>query len=162
MVVDRQGQLLDIMRINLHGCEPSHGVAVALKADADDPEKALEFHAFINLPSGSNTKTHIVYDEVSDRYVAIGNICVDPETPGQRNVVVLEYSSDLDHWEIADILLDYREENPKNIACQYIYFTFDGDDILYLSRTSLNGARNFHDANYSVMHRVRDFRRLLK
>lgn len=162
MVVDRDGNLLDIMRIGLIGCEPSHGVAVALKADADDPEKALEFHAFVNIPSGSNSKTHMLYDKVSDRYIAIGNVCVNPETPGQRNVLALQYSKDLYHWEVADLLLDYREESPKEVGFQYIYFMFDGDDILYLSRTSLNGARNFHDANYSVMHRVKNFRALLR
>ena len=162
MVVDREGNLLDITRVGLVGCEPSHGVAVAFKADAEDPEKALAFHAFVDLPSGSNAKTHILYDGVSDRYVAIGDVCVDPETPGQRNVLALEYSEDLRHWHIAKLLLDYRDESPKDVGFQYIYFMFDGDDILYLSRTSLNGARNFHDANYSVMHRVKDFRSLLK
>ena len=162
MVVNRKGQLLNIMRIGLTTCEPSHGIAVALEADANDPEKALKFHDFIKIPSGSNSKTHIVYDEVSDMYVAIGNICVNPETPGQRNVLALEYSKDLYNWEIADILLDYREESHKEVGFQYIYFLIDGDDILYLSRTSLNGARNFHDANYSMMHRVKNFRKLFK
>ena len=162
MVVDREGNLLDIMRIGLVGCEPDHGVAVTLKADESAPEGALTFHAFIDLPSGSNSKTHIVYDEVSDRYVAIGNICVDPSTPAQRNVLALQCSKDLYHWDIAGILLDYRDERPEEVGFQYIYFLIDGEDILYLSRTSLNGARNFHDANYSVMHRVKNFRGLLR
>ncbi len=162
MVVNRQGQLLNIMRIGLIGATPDHGVAVALEANASLPEKALAFHGFISLPSGSNSKTHIVYDAVSDLYVAVGNICVNPETPGQRNVLALQYSLDLYQWKVASLLLDYREENPRDVGFQYIYFIFDGDDLLYLSRTSLNGARNFHDANYSVMHRVKDFRKLLK
>ncbi len=162
MVVDREGRLLNILRVGLIGCKPDHGLAVALEADANAPEKALRFHSFIEIPSGSNSKTHIVYDAVSDRYIAIGNICVDPATPGQRNVLALEYSRDLIHWRIARLLLDYREEKAGDVGFQYIYFIIDGDDILYLSRTSLNGARNFHDANYSVMHRVKDFRALLK
>lgn len=161
MVANRQGQLLNIMRIGLIGCTPSHGVAVALEADAGKPEKPLAFHRFISLPSGSNSKTHILYDSVSDLYVAIGNICVDPETPGQRNVLALEYSRDLYEWKTASLLLDYRRENPREVGFQYIYFLIDGDDLLYLSRTSINGARNFHDANYSVMHRVKDFRTYL-
>ena len=161
MVVDRQGNLLNIMRIGLVGCNPDHGVAVALKADAGAPEAPLCFHDFIALPSGSNSKTHIVYDPASDMYLAIGNICVDPQTPAQRNVLALQCSRDLHEWRVAEILLDYRDEDPRDVGFQYIYFIIDGDDILYLSRTSLNGARNFHDANYSVMHRVKDYRRLL-
>ena len=94
-------------------------------------------------------------------YLAIGNICVDPQTPAQRNVLALQCSRDLHEWRVAEILLDYRDEDPRDVGFQYIYFIIDGDDILYLSRTSLNGARNFHDANYSVMHRVKDYRRLL-
>ena len=161
MVLNRQGQLLNILRIGLVGCTPSHGVAVALEADAAQPERALQFHRFIDLPSGSNSKTHIMYDAVSDLYIAVGNVCVDPKTPGQRNVLALQYSKDVYNWKVATLLLDYRHENPQDVGFQYIYFLMDGDDLLYLSRTSLNGARNFHDANYSVMHRVKDFRKLL-
>ncbi len=161
MVATRQGQLLNIMRIGLIGCTPSHGIAVALEADAGAPEKPLTFHQFIRLPSGSNSKTFIQHDPVSGLYIAVGNICVNEETPGQRNVLALQYSHDLYEWKVATLLLDYRHENPKDVGFQYIYFIFDGDDLLYLSRTSLNGARNFHDANYSMMHRVKDFRKLL-
>ena len=130
-------------------------------ANARHPEAPLKFHKFINMPSGSNSKTYIIYDDVSDLYVAIGNICVDESTPGQRNVLALEYSHDLYDWHIATLLLDYRDCSPKEVGFQYIYFIIDGDDLLYLSRTSLNGARNFHDANYSVFHRVENFRALL-
>lgn len=162
MVVNREGKLLNIFRVQLKKCQPSHGIAVAMEVDENDPEKALAFHRFIALPSGSNSKTHIIYDEVSDRYLAIGNICTDPATPDQRNVLALQYSSDLYQWEIAEILLDYREESAQEVGFQYVCFLIDQDDILYLSRTSLNGARNFHDANYSMLHRVKNFRRLLQ
>ena len=37
---------------------------------------------------------------------------------------------------------------------------FDGDDIIALSRTAFDGARNFHDANYFTFHRIADFRQL--
>ena len=162
MVVDPEGRLLDILRIGLVGCEPSHGIAVALQADPDNPEKALAFHSFISLPSGSNSKTHILRDDVSGTYVAVGNICVNPETPAQRNVLALEYSRDLVHWEIADLILDCRTEDPEKTGFQYPCFLIDGSDLLCLSRTSLNGAYNYHDANYSVLHRIPDFRSLLK
>ena len=30
-----------------------------------------------------------------------------------------------------------------------------------LARTAFNGAANYHDANYSVFHKIEDFRRYL-
>ncbi len=162
VVVTPENELMNIMRIGLIGCRPDHGVACAFHVDGNNPDAPMTFHSFINIPSGRNSTTFIVYDDVSGYYVAIGNVCVDPKTPGQRNVLALEYSKDLKNWKIARLLLDYRAEKAGDVGFQYIYFIFDGEDILYLSRTSLNGARNYHDANYSVMHRVKTFRNLLK
>ena len=34
------------------------------------------------------------------------------------------------------------------------------DDLIYLCRTAMNGAFNFHDANYSTFHRVEQFREM--
>ena len=38
---------------------------------------------------------------------------------------------------------------------------FEGDDIIYVCRTAINNAHNFHDANYSTFHRIKDFRKLV-
>lgn len=161
MVISPDGRLLNLLRIGLIGCQPDHGVAVLLEADADNPEAALKFHRFIAMPSGSNSKTHVLYDDQSRQYLAIGNICVDPATPGQRNVLALQSSRDLYHWQVVKVLLDYRTENPQNVGFQYISFLIDGDDLLVLSRTSLNKSRNFHDANYATFHVVANFRQYL-
>ena len=37
-------------------------------------------------------------------------------------------------------------------------FEFDNEDIIYLCRTAINGAHNFHDSNYSTFHRIKNFR----
>lgn len=161
LVMGKDGKLLDILRIELTPCSPSHGIAVALEADPERPEAALVFHRFLDMPSGSNSKSHVLPDPVSGKYVAIGNICVDPATPGQRNVLALQVSENLYDWRVAKVLLDYRQESPGKVGFQYISFLIDGDDLLYLSRTSLNGSRNFHDANYSTFHVVDGFRRYL-
>ncbi|NLM79193.1 MAG: exo-alpha-sialidase [Ruminococcaceae bacterium] len=161
MVVAPDGRLLNILRVGLAGCQPSHGLAVALQADSRQVEAPLRFDRFVALPSGSNSKTHILFDEQSGQYIAIGNICVDEATPAQRNVLALQVSSDLENWRIVKLLLDYREDNPAETGFQYISFLFDGPDLCYLSRTALNGARNFHDANYITYHRVHNFRQLL-
>ena len=44
--------------------------------------------------------------------------------------------------------------------CGRVVF-FEGDDLVYLCRTALNGAHNYHDANYSTFHRLSHFRDLL-
>ena len=162
MVIAPDGQLLDILRIGLAECRPSHGIAAVLRADSRQPAAAMRFHSFIQLPSGSNSKTHILRDPVSRQYIAIGNICVDDKTPGQRNVLALQASGDLVNWRVVKILLDYRTDSPKETGFQYISFLFDGDDLCYLSRTAINGARNFHDANFITFHRLCRFRDLLK
>lgn len=161
LVLDPAGRLVNIARLGTMKCMPNHGVAVQLLCDADDPDGPIRFDRFVALPSGSNSKTHIVQDAATGAYLAIGNLCVDPATPGQRNVLALQASEDLIDWRVVDILLDCREEDPAQVGFQYIYFIIDGDDILYLSRTAMNGARNYHDANYQTFHRISGFRALL-
>ena len=57
--------------------------------------------------------------------------------------------------------MDFREKaDAKDVGFQYPDFFIEGDDIFLLCRTAMNGAANFHDANYSTFHRIRDFRSL--
>jgi hypothetical protein len=69
-------------------------------------------------------------------------------------------SPDLEHWSVACDLLDYRHHDPDTVGFQYVDFLFDGEDILFLCRTAINGANSFHDSNYSTFHRIRNFRDL--
>jgi hypothetical protein len=46
----------------------------------------------------------------------------------------------------------------KQHAWQYVDWLFDGDDIIYVSRTGWDDSHNFHDANYMTFHRLRNFR----
>ncbi|NLO82380.1 MAG: exo-alpha-sialidase [Clostridiales bacterium] len=161
MVLSKDGKLLNLLRIGLINCEPSHGIAVLLEADPDRPEAPLKLHRFINMPSGSNSKSYVLFDRVSGYYIAIGNICVDPTTPGQRNVLALQASEDLYNWRVVKTLLDYRNEDPNKVGFQYISFLIEGDDIFYVSRTAINGARNYHDANCITFHTIGNFRRYL-
>lgn len=161
VVLGKDGRLLNILRLQAQNCEPDHGIAVSLEIDPGNPEAAPRFYKFISLPSGSNSKSHILYDALSSQYLAMGNICVDPSFPTQRNVLALQASGDLFNWHIVKVLIDYRQENPKDVGFQYPSFIIDGDDILYLSRTSLNKAHNYHDANYSTFHIIENFRQFL-
>ena len=161
IVVGPDGELYDLLRLQINDCVPNHGLAVALKGNYHDPEVKLKFDSFVEIPCGSNSKTHIIRDEVSGQYIGIGNICTDSSTPGQRNVLAMVSSRDMVHWEVAKNLLDYRHMDAGKVGFQYIFFLIDGDDIIYLSRTSINNAHNYHDANYQTFHRIKNFRNFL-
>ncbi|GAB1359463.1 hypothetical protein MASR1M31_12470 [Porphyromonadaceae bacterium] len=49
---------------------------------------------------------------------------------------------------------------------QYVEWLIDGEDLVYLVRTAYDdefgGARNNHDANYLIFHRLEKFRKQLK
>ena len=75
-----------------------------------------------------------------------------------RNLLSLAYSKDLETWHVLEDLIDGTDYDPKNVGFQYVSFCFDGDDIVYLSRTAFNGAQNYHDNNYVTFHRVKNFR----
>ena len=79
-----------------------------------------------------------------------------------RNLLSLLYSKDLEDWQLAEHLIDFRDSDPEKIGFQYVSFIIDGDDILYESRTAFNGAHSFHDSNYATFHRVKAFRGFAK
>ncbi len=158
-VVSPEGRICNYLRYNIAGANPSHGRAVILQGDNQNPEAALELDRIVDFEGGSNSKFTLRRDERTGRYYAIVNEVVDERTPGQRNVLSLAVSDDFYHWRIAKRLLDYRDASPKDVGFQYVDWIFDGEDILYLSRTAFNRARNFHDANYITFHVIEDFRK---
>jgi len=83
----------------------------------------------------------------------------------KRNVLTLISSVDLENWEEVIDILNYQDndwhENYKKVGFQYVDFIFEGNDILFVSRTALNGAYNRHNANHITFHRIENFRDLL-
>ncbi len=51
------------------------------------------------------------------------------------------------------------ETAPEYTGFQYVDWLFDGDDLIFVSRTAYNGAHNYHDANHLTFHRVKNFAR---
>jgi hypothetical protein len=104
----------------------------------------------------------IKYDTVSDYYYSIATRVYDPEKTRARDLLTLVRSKDLDHWEIVCDLFDRRGEDTAKIGFQYVDFEFEGDDIIFLSRTAYDEvdseANNYHDANYLTFHRIENFR----
>jgi len=111
----------------------------------------------INMPGGG-TKFTVRFDPVSDTYWALVNKQLNPAA--RRNRLYLASSPDLRSWTTERLLLSHPD--PDHHAFQYVDWVFEGDDILFVSRTAYDdadgGAHNYHDANYLTFHRVEGFR----
>ena len=160
LVVTPRGELWNILRYQIGGCDPSYGLALVMKPDPCDPDAPEQFVKTIHFP-GNHSKFEITYDEQSGYYVSLVSYLCESHPDG-RNWLALIASRDLEHWEKIEDIFDYRDTPVQEIGFQYIAYLIEGDDILLLSRTAFNQAANFHDANYSVFHRVRNFRRNLR
>ena len=81
-----------------------------------------------------------------------------------RNRLCLTCSTDLRSWRIVHELLFHPDKDFH--AFQYVDWAFDGDDLVYVSRTAFDddetGAANAHDANYTTFHRLEAYTGKLK
>ena len=160
LVVFPDGKLYNVMRYHMDRCVPSFGKACVMAVNADDPDAPLTFSRFIDFP-GNHSKFEIRYDEISGQYISI--VCyLDEKHPSGRNLLSLIASKDAEHWYKAADLFDYTDLPQSEVGFQYVAYLIEGGDLLFLSRTAFNKAANFHDANYSVLTRVKGFRGMLK
>lgn len=153
------GKLYNVMRYNIGKAVPAYGLVLAYRVNTQDPDAPLEYSHAIKMPC-NNSKFMIKYDPVSRQYYSIVTRIDCEARIARRNLLSLMRSTDMENWELVCDLLDKRDEDMEKVGFQYVDFEFEGADILYLCRTALNHAHNFHDANYSTFHRISDFRTL--
>jgi hypothetical protein len=153
------GKLYNIMRYDMGRTEARFGLVLAYRVNTEDPEAPLAYDRAIALP-GNHSKFMIRQDPQSGRYYTIISRLTSHETRYARNLLSLMVSDDAEHWQLVCDLIDRRNDDKQYVGFQYVDFDFDGDDLLFLCRTALNGAFNYHDANYSTFHRVKNFRTL--
>lgn len=161
-VVGPDGEIYNFLRYQMNGGTPAWGKALVLRGNKEAPEASLSFAWFAAFNGGSNSKYDLLRDEETGTYWAIVSEVVAEDTPAQRNVLSLAVSEDMQSFRIVKRLLDFRQADPEQVGFQYVSFLIDGADILYLCRTAMNGARNYHDANYSTFHTIPNFRQYLK
>ncbi len=161
LAVAPDGTLYNIMRYDMTRCTPNFGKVLAYRVNTKDPDAPLEYDHAIDLP-GNHTKFNIHQDEKTGLYFTIISRILDEKNVRSRNLLSLMYSKDLDHWELATDLIDRREDDAQLVGFQYVDFLIEENDLLFLCRTAMNGAHNYHDANYQTFHRVRNFRALVK
>lgn len=165
VVVSPEGKILDILRVDAKRKGEEYAAFVEISKNG----KRASFNpetGFVPFPGGSKKFT-IRYDEVSKRYWMLTNYA-KPEfriytLSRIRNVQALCSSADLKNWSIHQILLEHPDVDKHGF--QYVEWQFNGEDILFLSRTAYdepNGtANNYHDANYLTFHRIENFRDLI-
>ncbi|MBI1390276.1 MAG: exo-alpha-sialidase [bacterium] len=154
------GEMVNILRVN-----SAPVVNRAAIVHIHDEGRRVTFDpktGFIEFPGGM-TKFAIRRDPESGRYWTLANGNTNPKNPTQRNSLSLYSSSDLIHWKQHAVLLEDLDDyenigNESKVGFQYVDFQFDGDDIIFLSRTAYNGAHSYHDANYMTFHRIENFR----
>lgn len=151
LVTSPEGKLLNIMRYIVPEQQ-----AMVYEVDTKDHEAPLKYSYRMDFPA-NYSKFTIRFDDVSGRYYTLASRY---EKEPVRNLISLMYSTDLKKWEVASDVLDYRDRDPQKVGVQYVDFHIEGDDILFLCRTAINGANSFHDSNYSTFHRIKKFRDL--
>ncbi len=157
------GSVVAVMRVN---SDPAVDVAAIISLSADNT--TLSFNpqtGFVNMPGGRN-KFDIHRDPATGKYLTLNNNNTDPSRPSQRNTLSLIASDDLIHWQHIRTLV--QDNSPMrwylsmlNAGFQYVVWEFDGDDIIYISRTSYDGAHDFHDANKITFHRIENYQQFI-
>jgi len=153
------GNLYNIMRYEMCYLVPDRGLIMAYKINEEDPDAPLEFSHTIKFMANA-TKFAIKKDEVSGKWYSIANRLTPERHQGARNLLSLMVSDDVENWEVVCDIIDARDKNPQYTGFQYVDFLFDGDDIIFLSRTGMNRPNTYHNTNYSTFHRIKNFRTL--
>ena len=154
LTVDPDGKLINIMRFG------KYQTALVYAVNTEDHEAPLTYERCMPFP-GNYSKFMIKYDEVSQKYYSIATRVYDRQYTSDRNLLSFVCSDDLREWRVICDLHDYRHEDRQKVGFQYVDFEMEGEDIIYLCRTAINNANNFHDANYSTFHCIKNFRKLI-
>jgi len=110
---------------------------------------------FAHIP-GADLKFYVVYDPESRLYWLLHS-----QMDGRMNYrrrLALSYSPDLLKWTFAGLVAVGPADNA---ARHYASMIIHGDDLLIVSRSGDELARNSHDGNLVTFHRVKDFRSLI-
>ncbi len=146
-LVAHGGKLYNITRYEMGQMTPSYGYAIAYEVNTEEPEAPLRYDRPIAFPA-NHAKFQMKYDAKRGKYYSIACYIKDEAHKGARNTLALLESADLESWQVERII--HEGDDPKKIGFQYVDFYIEGDKIIYLCRTAVNGAEDFHNSNYST------------
>lgn len=161
VVVSPENEVVDVLRVNQHEAGEEK---IAIVKVSDSSNVFFSPQDFYTMPGGSKKFT-IRYDDKSKKYWAIVNDVLsaykDKNPHAVRNHLSLISSPDLKNWSACKSLLFHPDSDKHGF--QYIDWVFDGNDIIFVSRTAYDdkdgGANNYHDANFLTFHRIENFRK---
>lgn len=176
MTISPDGEILNIMRLasfylpmsiaNIKDTDDKNlialsklltkGCAIAYRVDAENHCAPLSFSHMIPLPTSA--KFMIKYDCISKKYYALVSRLADKAKLRARNILALFSSVDLKEFDLISDVIDFSDADFMTIGFQYVDFEIEDEDIIFLSRTAMNNAHNYHDVNYSTFHRIKNFR----
>ena len=153
-LVVRPDGFYNIMRYQMGNLTPNYGLILAYKVNTEDPEAPLTFDHAISFPA-NHSKFMIKQHPVTKKYYSVATRIIDADHSGSRNLLSLMVSEDCEHWEVERDIYDYLEADPQKVGFQYVDFEIEGDEIIFLCRTAMNDACNYHDSNYSTFDRIK-------
>lgn len=163
----------------MRGHTGSTGYACILKVVENDDgsmttqvESVPSGRGIVYVPCpGGHMRFHILYDEETRRYWLLSTLPENsmirpdrlaPDRHGlpnnERQVLALHFSTNMIDWRMAGVV---AQGNGPRESRHYASMIFSGDDILVLSRSGDERAKNAHDGNLITLHTVKDFRSLV-
>lgn len=152
LTVSPDGKLYNIMRFGMEY------KVLAYEVDPIDHEAPLKYSHLIELPTVWS-KFMIKPDPVSGKYYSVITRMYDGN-PHFRELLSLVVSDDMENWSVVKDIYDYRGYDQQKHGFQYVDFSFEGNDIIFLCRTGINNPNNYHDSNYITFDRIENFRSL--
>lgn len=161
MVAGPDGKLWNILRVN---STPFFDRAAMVEIKDNGKTAVFTPDQFIKFPGGQ-TKFVIRKDLKTNIYWAMVNNNTNGKDAVQRNVLSLFTSKNLTEWHHAKTLIEdnlglTEKQSMALTGFQYPDWQFDGNNIIYLSRTAYGpGVPRYHDSNYITFGRLIDFRK---
>jgi len=170
-VIRVQNRFLVIARAVVQGYRTAN---LGLVFDLEDDGERLLLRAVQYYPiPGAQCKFFILYDPRTELFFMLSNLVTDSQDrfqnrdrlaavgfmggPGnERRLLFLHYSRDGLNWFPAGCVARWPGMRQ---AFMYPSACIDGEDLIFISRTSENGV-NQHDADLCTFHRIRNFRAL--
>ena len=148
------------------GDKPGTGPMKTMPVAAPSGKKML----YLPMPGGQ-MKFHIFYDERTKLYWLLSTQATDSMTRpsklpddrynlpnNERRRLQLHFSKNMVDWQFAGLVAVGPVEKASR---HYASMAIDGEDLVVLSRSGDERAKNPHDGNLITFHRIEDFRKLV-
>ena len=159
MVQGPDGKVWNMLRVN---STPFFDRSALIEISSNGSTATFSPSNFFTFPGGS-CKFVVRKDANTGVYWAILNDNTNGVESNQRNVLALYASTDLTNWYLAKTLMEDDQnytptESIANTGFQYPDWQFDGNNIIYLSRTAYgDGVPRAHDSNFITFGLVENY-----